>query len=278
MLELATRIGDRETEAKAHWFLGWAAAVVGDVARTRSEYDAAATLFEQLAQPQSLAATVINLGAHYFELGLLDRAAEYYERGAEHSRQSGSRLVLSYALGNLAEIERLKGDLIKARELAGRALETAVPTGDRRALAAALGTVAAIEIDAGDIDAGLSHVRDAVAHRREIMNNDSLMVDLAWLVRALVASDDRAGALEAAAELEALVKATPNPRHVGTQLYEALANVERRFGDSEKAETYLKAGRALFERQYGALPDDESRAAFAALPYNRAFAQEATAR
>ncbi|MBV8491283.1 MAG: AAA family ATPase, partial [Candidatus Eremiobacteraeota bacterium] len=102
ILELGTSAGDVEEIAKAHWLLGGAYDFKSDTEKVRFHYNEAARLFEQLRQPHSLAATLINLGVHEIGHGLYDRALEYYRRGAEYARQAGSQNVLGFALANAA--------------------------------------------------------------------------------------------------------------------------------------------------------------------------------
>ncbi|HEY1976304.1 MAG TPA: AAA family ATPase [Candidatus Baltobacteraceae bacterium] len=274
LLDLATTINDRETEAKAHWLLGWAAMVGGDPASVRQEYEAAAALFEQLEQPQSLAATYTNLGVHYFEVGLFAQAVEFYRQAAACAERAGARNLVAFAWTNIGDARYAAGDVAGAREDAARGLELAGPTADQRCIAGALSVLGTIECGAGDTDSGLRRLRAAVDIRRTLLNTDSLMEDLCRFAEALF----RAGRLEdaagAAAELETLL-AGASPLRTPPRLYATIAQIERAIGNGKSAGEYLARAEAIFQDQLAALPDEESREAFRALPHHRDFAGRA---
>jgi predicted ATPase len=271
LMELARKIGDRETEAKAHWLLGWAALVAGDAAGVRREYGSAATLFEQLEQPQSLAATYINLGVHYFEIGLVAQAIDCYERAAACAEQTRARNLVAFATTNIGDAELARGNVAKAREMGARGLEIASPTADQRCIAGALSVLGGIECACGDADAGIGHLRAAVEIRRGLLNTDSLMEDLCRLADALCNLGDARAASEAAAELETLLAAA-NPRRTPPRFYATLAKIARLCGNPGRAQEFQMRARSIFDAQLAALPDEESRAAFAALPHHRELA------
>jgi DNA-binding SARP family transcriptional activator/tetratricopeptide (TPR) repeat protein len=268
LLALATTIGDRETEAKAHWLLGWAAMVAGDPTAVRQEYGAAAALFEQLEQPQSLAATYTNLGVHYFEIGLFERAVEYYRRAAACAEKTGARNLIAFAYTNIGDAQFAAGDAAGARENAARGLELAMPTADQRCIAGSLSVIGAIECGTGDTESGVDHLRAAVGIRRTLLNTDSLMEDLCRLADALQAIGKREDAASAAAELETLL-AEANPRRTPPRVYATIAAIERVAGNETRAREYAAQARAIFQAQLAALPDEESRDAFRTLPHHR---------
>lgn len=275
LLDVAERIGDQETSAKAHWLRGWAASVRGDIAELRSEYDRAAEAFERLQQPQSLAATYVNLGVHYADYGVFDRAIELYERGIAFAERAGTRNIVSIALANIADVEATRGNVTQARELAVQALDVALPTGDQRAIGNSKSVLGTIEIALGATAEGLAYLRDALASRRTLNATESFVDDASKLINALL---DTGGASEAAAlgiELEGsldLIRATTK----ATFAYVTLARLARASGDADREPEFEKRARRLFVQLRDALPDEESRTAFESLPYYRDLAGRAT--
>jgi len=276
MLEIGTHIGDQEMQAKAHWFAGGAASLTGDSARVRREYGEAARLFELLHQPQSLSATCINLGAHFSDMGLFDLAAEQYSRGAELATATGARNIVAIAMGNIAEIEHVRGNTARAREIAAEALAIAKTTGDSRAIAGCLTMVGEIEYAVGNIESGLKYLRDAIDVRRTLGHGESLAHTLGTLGLALADAGRNEETLAPYRELEELLQPYTDPLRVPTRHYVALARLARLHGEPEKAEALERRAGAAFVKQRADLPDDESRAAFSALAHNRALAAAAT--
>lgn len=271
ILEIAKRLGDQETEAKAHWLLGSANMNLGEVEAARREYAEAASLFERIAQPQSLAATYINLGAHYVETGLLDRSIDYSRRGAELAERTGARSNVAVACTNLSEAYNLRGDVGEALRVARRGVELAEPTGEQGALAGCLNVLGNAERAVGDFDSALEHLRSAVQIRRERGARESLVGDLAAVIATLRDAGRLDETAEPKAELDALLESV-RLRGTHTFAFAVLVTLMRDFGDVAAAQRYAERGRALLEAQLARLPDDDSRQALRALRHNRLLA------
>jgi predicted ATPase/DNA-binding SARP family transcriptional activator len=272
MLELGTQLADQEAQAKAHWLLAWAAGVRRDVAGVRKHYADAAVLFERLRQPQSLAATYINLGVLEHELGFFDRAIDYWERGATLAEQTDTRNVLGFAVSNISDAQRLQGNLDKALATARRALDIARPTGDQRLIASALGTLGAVLRDRGERAEGLTFLRESLDIYRASGARQSLLENLRAIVDGLLADGDGEELRRCADELTRLFEEDTEGQKNPTHALLTLAKVARLYGDIARAEAYEKRGRNTLARLLAELADEQSRAAFAALPHNRELA------
>jgi predicted ATPase/DNA-binding SARP family transcriptional activator len=272
MLDLSTRLGDQEAQAKAHWLLAWAAMVRRDVANVRKHYAEAAVLFERLRQPQSLAATYINLGVLEHDLGLQVRAIDYWERGAVLAEQTDSRNLLGFAVSNISDAQRLQGQLDEAVATARRGLDIARPTGDQRLIASSLGTLGAALCDRGERSEGLTFLRESVEMFRAFGARQSVLENLRAIVDALVADGEGEELRGCATDLTRLFEEDAEGQKNPTHALLTLAKVARLYGDVAQAEAYEKRGRDTLARLLAALDDEESRTAFAALPHNRELA------
>lgn len=268
MLEIATRIADRETQGRAHWLLGYAAANgSGDLATVSSEYEEAARLYEEIEQPQMIAAAYVNLGGYYTDFGLLDKATECYEKGGAFARRSGARNVVAITLANTAEICRLQGKFEEALALGREALEIALSTGDRNVVVGCTSVIGNTECALGLNAQGLEHLRYALEMQREWGAIESIVDALCNLIEALAPIGEREAVAGYAAELKALVpKAAERAR---TRIAAALAKAARLCGDAAQARLYQARGRDALTKRLATLPDEESRSAFANLPFNR---------
>ena len=269
MLEIGERFGDTETMAKAYWFLGSANVLRRDYARTRRHLYKAAELFERLQQPQSLAATYINIGVDELEHGLLDPAVENFTRGAGYAQQTGARNVVGFAWGNAAETELIRGNIPAAFDLATRALETARPTGDERLIALTLGVMGSVRAAMGDYELAVQLIEESLSARSRMGAKSSLVEDLRALVDVLAEMPERRTEFEATArELRECFDAEPKQKHP-VRVCLTLARVATALGRDDEARAYVERGRRALAAELAEIADSQARAAYATLPWNR---------
>jgi predicted ATPase/DNA-binding SARP family transcriptional activator len=269
MLALGARLGDQETQAKAHWLLGWAATVRRDIAGARKQYGDACVLFERLRQPQSLAAAYVNLGVLDLDLGVYRRAIEQWERAAALAEQTGALNVLGFALNNIADAEQQLGNLDRALEMAERSMDVAASTGDQRLMASAVGTLGAVRYARGELQPGIELMRESVELWRAAGSMQSMTEKLCLFVDALRAAGESEELKLRMRELHELYAQGPNEQKAPARILLALAKAERFFGNEAKAAELEAAGRRVLAAESAAFADEESRAAFLAQPHNR---------
>lgn len=269
ILELGTSAGDIEEVAKAHWLLGSAADLRRETTKVRFHYGEAAQGFERLRQPHSLAATLINLGVHEIGQGMMDRAVDYYRRGAEFARKAGSQNVLGFALANIADTETIRENWDAAYDYAKQAKEVAQPTGDRRLEGLANVTLGKLLCRRGEIDAGLELMREAIAARKGMRSPEALAGDLVSIVEVLVTLPDRREELgKFAAELETSEMVLTETTTYPSRAYLALAKAADALGDAAKARRFRERGLTWLRPRLRTL-DTETAAALRAMPWNQ---------
>ena len=132
LLALALRVGDVESEARAHGALSYIAHSKGDAAGMRAHSDLAIDALERIGQRRSLAVTLINRGTLEFELGRIDDALRFWERAEAISEQIGAHDGITVAVLNRAEAELVRERFDLAAEIGERALAAARATGEER--------------------------------------------------------------------------------------------------------------------------------------------------
>ncbi|MBV9407924.1 MAG: hypothetical protein JO164_03820 [Candidatus Eremiobacteraeota bacterium] len=269
MLALSTRFGDEDAQAKSHWMLAWAASVQHDTAAVERHYAFAALHFERLRQPQSLAATLINLGVYEFDAGRLDDAIEHFRRGAHLAEESGSRNLVAYALANTADAERLRGNVAAALASAVDAHATAVQTGEQRLICLCMQVLGSAECATGALPSGLARLREVVAMRREAGQRQSLADNLCALVEGLITARELDELAACAAELDGLAADEPTSLRTPTRVWAALAQAAHLRGDAATARAHEERGRASLTETLERCADDVERAAISALPFNQ---------
>jgi DNA-binding SARP family transcriptional activator/energy-coupling factor transporter ATP-binding protein EcfA2 len=272
MLALSERCGDVDAQAKAHWMLGGAALQRGDGAAVHRHYDLAAVHFERLRQPQSLATTLINHGTYHFDVGRLSEAIDLFHRAAVLAQDCEARNLVAYARANAADAERLRGNLEAARADALVAYARALETGEQRITMTALQVLGDVECARGDVVAGVAHLRDAAAMARSAKQRTSLVAPLCSLIEVSLTAGSNAEARACAVELAGIVAEIPHDLRSPTRVWAALAAEARSSGDLAAARDYEARGRDALETALTRCEDDAARAAFRALPFNRALA------
>jgi len=267
LLTLAQRVGDVESEARAHGALSYVAHWNTDAAGMREHSDLALEAFERLGQRHALAVTLFNRGTQEFELGQIDDALRFWERSGAIAERIGLHEGVA-----LAELSRAEAELVRERfdlaaPIAARALESARPTGEERHVVEALVILGAAKGALGEHAAGLRDLREGIARRRAAGGARSLPHELAYLVEALVRADQLAAAAEAAEELAALDSRTAkHPARVQA----VLAAFRSATGDGAAAQRHRDAGRRLLRDRLASLGPSDARA-YRALPFARAL-------
>jgi DNA-binding SARP family transcriptional activator len=266
-LALARRVGDVESESRAHGALSYLLHVRGDAAGMRQHSDLAITAFERTGQGRSLSVTLGNRGTHEIELGRIDEALRFWERAGTISARAGTRDVVATALINRAEAELVRERFDLAVTLAAEALEVSRATGEERIIAENLVVLGAAKCALGESAAGLRDLREGIARRRTAGGPRSFPHELTHLLEALVRAGDLPAAAETAAELGALDVASAR---YPARVHFVLGAFHDAAGDTWAARHHREEGRRSLRARLAAL-DPEDAKAYGALPFCRAL-------
>lgn len=242
-----------------------AATILAEIKSDLGRYPEALTLFaeavqqaEALDDPLRLILAVGPMGTAYRELGRYEEARRCYERARMLARTAGWESLEAAALGNLADLALLTGDLPSALTCSEQALARARGSGDRYQIAQSLATRAQTLHRAAQYDQALALYDEALEalHRigdigseiRLRLNRGQAMAALGRLEEALaeleqvrqIAEEDGHWPLQAEAlsAIGALYSRRGEPVRALDALEKALA-IEGGLGPLERATTLL---------------------------------------
>jgi predicted ATPase len=269
MLERCCAIGDREGKADAHARLGAIAARQFQIQSAREHYDRARALYAALEKRQGLAAVLINRAVLASRLGHYAESLDAYAQ-AETLFQSLNDLrgqVVS-AL-NTSIVNLFQGDYAAAKSAAQRGMEIARAMHAAVMEANALANLGAAERELGELPDAIAHMCAGLAIRRQLDQPAELGTDLCDLTIAYLRAGDLESARASADEMLALHASAAETMMHPQYILWAAAQTHRALGDTERARTLLAQAHQVFEEKAAAIPDPESRATFAQLPFNR---------
>jgi CHAT domain-containing protein/Tfp pilus assembly protein PilF len=252
--------------------LGNVASDRGDLDRAEQYYQQALAIFENLA-PNSLqvASTLGSLGNVASDWGDLDKAEQLYQQAlAIEEKLAPNSLQVARTLHSLGNVAFLRGDLGKAERYYQQALaifEQRVPNSLQ--VANTLHNLATVAYSRSDLDKAERLYRQALAIEENLAPN-SLQVASTLGSLGNVASDW--GDLDKAEQLyqQALAieeKLAPNSLQVARTL-QNFAILARQRQNYPQAQQFLARALAIIETQRAAIPDPETKTAFAERYFN----------
>ncbi|MFN8590012.1 MAG: tetratricopeptide repeat protein [Thermomicrobiales bacterium] len=155
-LELYREANDDEGIAESLDNLGETAALVGDLARSRSLREEALAMRRKLGDKRGIAVSLNNLGQIAAMEGDLARATDLFEEARNLSLATGDRWIRAFSIGNMGGVLHLRAEHEsaeaqvamerQARRLTVDALGIWQELGDRAGILDALLTIAAIDV------------------------------------------------------------------------------------------------------------------------------------
>jgi DNA-binding SARP family transcriptional activator len=275
--EVSHAIGDREGEALALHTMANGLVYTFRVADADAYYVRALEIYERIGHRVGLASIFVDLGLFHTELGLLDRAIDFYARARELAGEIGSRFVACVERIDSSYCRRLRGELDQAKDCAAQALVLARAINSQHLESAALGTLGAAESGLGEHADAIAHLSRAVELRRPAGETPRLGDNLCALAEAYVRAGDRDAARRTAGELMTLYATNPKLAPQPTEWLWAAAQVELACDRSSAARTLLRQANSVMRARATAIDDAATRAAYLALPFNRAVAEAVSA-
>ncbi|HEY0394159.1 MAG TPA: AAA family ATPase [Candidatus Elarobacter sp.] len=266
-------IGDREGEALALHTLANGLVYTFRVGEARERYERARELYERIGHRVGIASIGVDLGLFHTELGLLDRALELYANAREVAAEIGFRWVLCVEAVDRSYAHRLRGAFADARSAAESALVIARELRSPPLVSAALGTLGAAESALGAHADAIAHLEEGVALRRPAGQTPRLGENLCALALAHVRAGDAEAARRAADELLDLYEANPKLAPQPSEWLWAAAQVELLHERFDVAQGLLRRAGSVMRARAAAIDDAATRAAYLALPFNRAVAE-----
>jgi CHAT domain-containing protein/tetratricopeptide (TPR) repeat protein len=252
--------------------LGTVAANRGDLARAEQLFQQALAIFENLA-PNSIemASTLNNLGSVAYSRGDLARAEQYYQQAlAIFEQLAPNSLDVADTLNNLGNVASDRGDLARAEQYYQQALaiyEKLAPNSLQ--VARTLNNLGNVASDRGDLARAEQLYQQALAIDEKLAPNS---LQVARTLNNLGNVARNRGDLARAEQLfqQALAifeQLAPNSLQVARTL-QNLANLARQQKNYPQAQQYLARVLAIYETQRAAIPDPETKTAFAERYFN----------
>jgi tetratricopeptide (TPR) repeat protein len=252
--------------------LGSVARDRGDLARAEQYYQQALAIREKLA-PNSLemARTLNNLGSVARNRGDLARAEQYYQQAlAIFEHLAPNSLQVATTLHNLGNVAADRGDLARAEQLYQQALaifENLAP--NSLDVADTLNNLGSVARNRGDLARAEQLYQQALAIREKLAPNSlQVAITLHNLGNVAYSRGDLARAEQLFQQALAIEeKLAPNSLQVAGTL-QNLANLARQQKNYPQAQRYLARVLAIYETQRAAIPDPETKTAFAERYFN----------
>jgi predicted ATPase/DNA-binding SARP family transcriptional activator len=271
LLDVAVRVGDVDTEAKAHAQLANAAHQRFECSAMRAHYARAFELFMARQNRQWYAVTLVNQGALEREIGNLDETIRLCTEARVLMRDVQSTDGLCTTALNIGEAEFLRGKIEPALALVQDGLKHAIDSGEKRLIAEARMINGTILCARGDIESGLEQLHTGVAMRRDLNTPRSLSDDLCTLIEALLNAEHLVEVAPLAEELEALFATGLERQRFPARVCWMLSRVARVSGDAGAADAWLTRGRDILTQQLARFDDPADVARFSALAFNQAL-------
>jgi CHAT domain-containing protein/tetratricopeptide (TPR) repeat protein len=252
--------------------LGVVAYARGELARAEELYQQALAIREKLAPNSLQVATTLNrLGTVAYARGDLAGAKQALERALAIQEQlAPNSLEVAYTLGNLGVVAYARGELARAEELYQQALaifEQFAP--NSLDVATALNHLATVARDRGELARAEELCQQALTIFAQLAPNS---LDVAGTLDNLGSVARNRGDLARAEQyyqqaLAIYEKLAPNSLQVAGTL-QNLANLARQQKNYPQAQRYLARTLAIIETQRAAIPDPETKTAFAERYFN----------
>jgi CHAT domain-containing protein/tetratricopeptide (TPR) repeat protein len=244
----------------------------GDLSRAEQLFQQALAIFEQLA-PNSLqvANSLNNLGSVAYDRGDLARAEQLFQQAlAIFEQLAPNSLEMARTLGNLGNVANNRGDFVRAERLYQQALvifEQLAPNSLQ--VASTLSNLGNVARDRGDLARAEQLFQQALGIRERLAPNSLQMASSLNSLGAVAADRGDFARAEQLFQQALAIHETlaPNSLQVASTL-QNLANLARQQKNYPQAEQHLARALAIYETQRAAIPDPETKTAFAERYFN----------
>ncbi len=256
-------IGDREGEAEATARVAVALSFHTRFEEASAEFAAAANIYQALGNRLQLAYLLFNHTGTQIQLGLLEDARSSLTTALEIFETFDDMRGRAVSLTNLSLVRLFQQAPEEAKEIGSRALRASREIANSVIEAAALANLGNAERDLGEMDAALSHMKEAIAIR-ERLGRSATYEELGDLALAQLKAGDQA-AVQTADEIMQRADASGENGVWPHYCFWAAARVYHDRGDDSRAATALQRAQEHVALQLAAITDERARQAFESL-------------
>ena len=256
-------IGDREGEAEAGTRVASALSFLLRFEEAAAQFEAAANIYRTLGNRLQLAYLLFNQTGSQMLLGLLDDARSSLTAALEIFETFDDTRGRAASLTNLSMVRLLQRAPDEAKEIGLRALHAAREIANSVIEAGALANLGNAERELGELDAALTHMKEAIAIR-ERLNRSATFEELGDFALAQMKAGD-ADAVRTADDIVQRADASGENTVWPHYCFWAAARVYHDQGDTNRATAALQRAEELVRVQLDAMADQRSREAFGEL-------------
>lgn len=268
-LAQAEAAGDRILEAFALRDAGLTALFTFRIREARNRLESAKALFARVGRPGDFAENAVYDGIAAYRVGDFAASRHEFEKAIALSREHELPASELSARLNFAETLVAAGEFDEAEALAADA-DRLGRTLRARDVGLDLGSLRArMEVQRGRFGGALRGLLGTVAERRKQRRMASLAADLVVLASAYLGAGRIADATAVARELVLLALERRDDLFAPQQALAVAASAYERAGDRSAARDLKERAQSLYRERLAAIPDEPSRVAFAAAPWNR---------
>ncbi len=273
LVDLAERVGDLGWQATGKRLIGIANSHLFNIQQARESLNKAAQIFFAIQRIKPYAQTLESLGLLEASVGRFDQARQYYLQALEILQRMNQLDGVSTGLINLAYACSLQEKFGEEYEYAQKALESSRQLKNRFLEALALQALGDASDGLNHPDAALTYLMSAEEIMRQLDQAYELTGVLNDRIQLSLKMDNLAQALEMSREILLLypkIEGTDNDLH---RFLWTAARAFRAARQEELSSLWLAKAYEELQRLLKIISDDETRKAFAQIPYNLQIAE-----
>jgi DNA-binding SARP family transcriptional activator len=272
LLTAAEQANDRVWQAAAQRLMGMAYQRQFRIAEATQHLQTALALYQLAQKPKGCALTLQSLGHVAVSLGDYPTAIQHYQQAYEIQERLNDPNGMASESINLAFASSYQEDYAAERAYAQRGLALSRQIGNHHHEAVALQNLGEAEHELGNLPTALALLNEALS----LLSDPTLTNERASVLVELALIHWDAGDLPMALEtIEQVLTYYPQMEGTDDNLHRHLwtaARILRAAGQSERAVQLLAQAHAAFQRDLAAIPDEQSRQAYAQIRHNRQIA------
>ncbi len=268
LLSAAERASDRTWQAAAHRLMGMAYQRQFRIAQARQHLEEALRLYSLIQKTKGRSLTLQSLGHLALSLGHYPAANSLYQQALEIEERMGYVENMANECINLSYAASFQADYAAEQKYAQRGVTLARQVSNRYLEAMALQNLGEAERELGDLAAARRDLHAALSILEELALTKDRISVLSDLALAHWQAGDLPQALQCAAEILACYPEVEG-RDDNTQRYLwSAARIWHAAGQAEQAGQALAQAYHTYQQALAAIPDPESRQAFAQMLHN----------
>lgn len=267
-LKMARLTNDLTGQANALERLASVAVRQKKFGEARDHFDEALRMYRELESPHGVAVVLLNRGVFLSFISHFTEAEQSIADARQRFRTLKESRGEFVAVLDLGMVYYYTNRFAEAKASAEEALTLARQAGSVSFEAMALTNLGAAERELGSLRPAIEHMLAGIRNHDEMARPLDLIGDLTDLLAAYVRAGDGDAALRTAERIETLLAQAPDePRFYHYVLF--MLSMAYRETAPETARAFLERAYAAYVALSDAHPDDDSRAAFAAIAFNR---------